>query len=144
MNWGKVQLKTKLKNEEKNSFGRTPTPLNPSWLRSSVQSPLLDLQCIAMQVPHFTRDECYFCFQAGGFSSGLSSRSTLSDMERDMARHVSSSLSTTRSPLNTTGSSASSSTYKTEKYSSSVSSTNAGLPHRYQSASKPYLSVFVV
>merc|ERR1712172_300801 len=44
---------------------------------------------------------------AGGFSSGLSSssRSTgltgLSDMERDMARHLSSSssLSTTRSPL---------------------------------------------
>ena len=120
-----------------------PKPMSVKIMRS-VQPPLLDLQCIAMQVPHFTRDECYFSFQAGGFSSGLSSRSTLSDMERDMARHVSSSLSTTRSPLNTTGSSASSSTYKTEKYSSSVSSTNAGLPHRHQSASKPYLSVFVV
>merc|ERR1712119_186663 len=52
-------------------------------------------------------------------------------MERDMARHLSSSssLSTTRSPLaGSTGSSAS--TYKTEKYSSSVSSSNGGLPHR--------------
>merc|ERR1711936_1432976 len=68
---------------------------------------------------------------AGGFSSGLSSsRSTLSNMERDMARHASSSLSTTRSPLDTAGHSASSSTTKTEKYSSSVSSTNGSLPHR--------------
>merc|ERR1712018_977445 len=40
----------------------------------------------------------------GSFSSGLSSRSTLStDLDRDMAGHVNSSLSTsTRSPLNTT------------------------------------------
>merc|ERR1711872_864967 len=62
----------------------------------------------------------------GSFSSGLSSRSTLSDLDRDMARHVNSSLSTsTRSPLNTTTNSGSSSSYKTEKYSSSsVSSTN--------------------
>merc|ERR1712080_623213 len=69
-----------------------------------------------------------------GFSSGLGSSSSirstagLSDMERDMARNLSStsSLSTTRSPL--AGSSGSSSTYKTEKYSSSVSSSNGGLP----------------
>merc|ERR1712158_263820 len=63
---------------------------------------------------------------AGGFSSGLSSRRStgLSSMERDMARHLS---STTRSPLaGSTGFSASSSTYKTEKYSSSVSSSNGG------------------
>merc|ERR1712209_335896 len=69
----------------------------------------------------------------GSFSSGLSSRSTLStDLDRDMARHINSSLSTsTRSPLNTTTHSGSSSSYKTEKYSSSsVSSTNGGLPHR--------------
>merc|ERR1712080_427598 len=71
---------------------------------------------------------------AGGFSSGLGSSSSirstagLSDMERDMARHLSStsSLSTSRSPL--AGSSGSSSTYKTEKYSSNVSSANGGLP----------------
>merc|ERR1712080_702793 len=64
----------------------------------------------------------------GSFSSGLSSRSTLSDLDRDMARHVNSSM---RSPLNTTTNSGSSSssykTEKTEKYSSSsVSSTNGG------------------
>merc|ERR1711994_261133 len=45
----------------------------------------------------------------GSFTSGLSSRSTLSDLDRDLARHVNSSM---RSPLNTTsthsGSSASS------------------------------------
>merc|ERR1712038_2016258 len=53
----------------------------------------------------------------GSFSSGLSSRSTLStDLDRDMARHVNSSM---RSPLNTTTHSGSSSSYKTEKYSSS-------------------------
>merc|ERR1711879_957305 len=64
----------------------------------------------------------------GSFSSGLSSRSTLSDLDREMARHVNSSM---RSPLNTTTHSGSSSSYKTEKYSSSsVSSTNGGLPHR--------------
>merc|ERR1711890_20772 len=56
---------------------------------------------------------------AGGFSSGLGSSSSirstagLSDMERDMARHLSPA---SRSPL--AGSSGSSSTYKTEKYSS--------------------------
>merc|ERR1712088_566360 len=52
----------------------------------------------------------------GSFSSGLSSRSTLSDLDRDMARHVNSSM---RSPRNTTTHSGSSSSYKTEKYSSS-------------------------
>merc|ERR1712156_511405 len=68
----------------------------------------------------------------GSFSSGLSSRSILSDLDRDMARHVNSSLSTSmRSPLNTTTHSGSSSSYKTEMYSSSsVSSANGGLPHR--------------
>merc|ERR1712224_165912 len=64
----------------------------------------------------------------GSFSPGLSTRSTLSDLDRDMARHVSTSM---RSPLNTTTHSGSSSSYKTEKYSSSsVSSANGGLPHR--------------
>merc|ERR1712107_162309 len=64
----------------------------------------------------------------GSFSSGLSSRSALSDLDRDMARHVSTSM---RSPLNTTTHSCSSSSYKTEKYSSSsVSSANGVLPHR--------------
>merc|ERR1711872_946071 len=64
----------------------------------------------------------------GSFSSGLSSRSTLSNLDRDLARHVNSSM---RSPQNTTTHSGSSSSYKTEKYSSSsVSSTNGGLPHR--------------
>merc|ERR1712055_771721 len=59
----------------------------------------------------------------GSFSSGLSSRSTLSDLDRDITRHVNSSM---RSPLNTTtNSGSSSSSYKTEKYSSSsVSSAN--------------------
>merc|ERR1712018_777552 len=53
----------------------------------------------------------------GSFSSGLSSRSTLStDLDRDLARHVNSSM---RSPLNTTTNSGSSASYKTEKYSSS-------------------------
>merc|ERR1711973_177335 len=68
----------------------------------------------------------------GSFSSGLSSRSALSDLDRDMTRHINSSLSTsTRSPLNTTTHSGSSSSYKTEKCSSSsVSSANGGLPHR--------------
>merc|ERR1712004_299031 len=68
----------------------------------------------------------------GSFSSGLSSRSTLSDLDQDINRHLNSSLSTSmRSPLNTTTHSGSSSSYKTEKYSSSsVSSTNGGLPHR--------------
>merc|ERR1712209_81717 len=64
----------------------------------------------------------------GSFSSGLSSRSTLSDLDRDMARHVNSTLSTSTrspldtathsslhmSPLNTTTHSGSSSSYKTE------------------------------
>merc|ERR1712088_486248 len=56
-------------------------------------------------------------------------------MERDMARHLS---STTRSPL--AGSSGSSSTYKTEKYSSSVSSSNGGLPHRESHHDSTYRS----
>merc|ERR1711962_1224207 len=49
----------------------------------------------------------------GSFSSGLSSCSTLStDLDRDMARHVNSSLSTSmRSPTTPSGSSSS---YKTE------------------------------
>merc|ERR1712107_880734 len=69
--------------------------------------------------------------QTGSFSSGLSSRSTLStDLDRDMARHVNSSLSTsTRSPLNTTTHSGSSSSYKTEKYSSSSVSSANGACH---------------
>merc|ERR1712211_176292 len=82
----------------------------------------------------------------GSFSSGLSSRSTLStDLDRDMARHVNSSLSTsTRSPLNTTTHSGSSSSYKTEKYSSSsVSSTNGGLPHRESHYDSTYRSTRV-
>merc|ERR1711962_670355 len=82
----------------------------------------------------------------GSFSSGLSSRSTLStDLDRDMARHVNSSLSTsTRSPLNTTTHSGSSSSYKTEKYSSSsVSSTNGGLPHRESHHDSTYRSTRV-
>merc|ERR1712107_905145 len=84
--------------------------------------------------------------QTGSFSSGLSSRSTLStDLDRDMARHVNSSLSTsTRSPLNTTTHSGSSSSYKTEKYSSSsVSSTNGGLPHRESHHDSTYRSTRV-
>merc|ERR1712038_904304 len=82
----------------------------------------------------------------GSFSSGLSSCSTLSDLDRDMARHVNSSLSTsTRSPLNTTtNSGSSSSSYKTEKYSSSsVSSTNGGLPHRESHHDSTYRSTRV-
>merc|ERR1711973_973795 len=82
----------------------------------------------------------------GSFSSGLSSRSTLStDLDRDMARHVNSSLSTsTRSPLNTTTHSGSSSSYKTEKYSSSsVSSTNGGLSHRESHHDSTYRSTRV-
>merc|ERR1711963_719363 len=63
----------------------------------------------------------------GSFSSGLSSRSTLSDLDRDMARHVNSS-----------------SSYKTEKYSSSsVSSTNGGLPHRESHHDSTYRSTRV-
>merc|ERR1712080_124746 len=78
----------------------------------------------------------------GSFSSGLSSRSTLSDLDRDMARHVTSSI---RSPLNTTtNSGSSSSSYKTEKYSSSsVSSTNGGLPHRESHHDSTYRSTRV-
>merc|ERR1712014_165349 len=78
----------------------------------------------------------------GSFSSGLSSRSTLSDLDRDMARHVSTSM---RSPLNTTThSGSSSSSYKTEKYSSSsVSSTNGGLPHRESHHDSTYRSTRV-
>merc|ERR1712012_1350489 len=78
----------------------------------------------------------------GSFSSGLSSRSTLSDLDRDMARHVTSSI---RSPLNTTtNSGSSSSSYKTEKYSSSsVSSANGGLPHRESHHDSTYKSTRV-
>merc|ERR1712109_309651 len=81
----------------------------------------------------------------GSFSSGLSSRSTLSDLDRDMARHVNSSLSTSmRSPLNTTTHSGSSSSYKTEKYSSSsVSSANGSLPHRESHHDSTYRSTRV-
>merc|ERR1712038_2049010 len=83
----------------------------------------------------------------GSFSSSLSSRSTLStDLDRDFARHVNSSLSTSmRSPLNTTThSGSSSSSYKTEKYSSSsVSSTNGGLPHRESHHDSTYRSTRV-
>merc|ERR1712012_427898 len=78
----------------------------------------------------------------GSFSSGLSSRSTLSDLDRDMARHVNSSM---RSPINTTThSGSSSSSYKTEKYSSSsVSSANGGLPHRESHHDSTYRSTRV-
>merc|ERR1712223_2021901 len=77
----------------------------------------------------------------GSFSSGLSSRSTLSDLDRDMARHVNSSM---RSPLNTTTHSGSSSSYKTEKYSSSsVSSATGGLPHRESQHDSTYKSTRV-
>merc|ERR1712156_874846 len=78
----------------------------------------------------------------GSFSSSLSSRSTLSDLDRDMARHVTSSI---RSPLNTTtNSGSSSSSYKTEKYSSSsVSSANGGLPHRESHHDSTYRSTRV-
>merc|ERR1712211_167660 len=82
----------------------------------------------------------------GSFSSGLSSRSALSDLDRDITRHVNSSLSTSmRSPLNTTThSGSSSSSYKTEKYSSSsVSSTNGGLPHRESHHDSTYRSTRV-
>merc|ERR1711962_35457 len=75
----------------------------------------------------------------GSFTSGLSSRSTLSSLDRDLARHVNSSM---RSPLNTTtNSGSSSSSYKTEKYSSSsVSSANGGLPHRESHHDSTYRS----
>merc|ERR1712211_192121 len=78
----------------------------------------------------------------GSFSSGLSSRSTLStDLDRDLARHASTS---TRSPLNTTTHSGSSSSYKTEKYSSSsVSFANGGLPHRESHHDSTYRSTRV-
>merc|ERR1712107_98041 len=80
--------------------------------------------------------------QTGSFSSGLSSRSALSDLDRDITRHVNSSI---RSPLNTTThSGSSSSSYKTEKYSSSsVSSTNGGLPHRESHRDSTYRSTRV-
>merc|ERR1712004_210657 len=77
----------------------------------------------------------------GSFSSGLRSRSALSSLDRDMARHVSTSM---RSPLNTTTHSGSSSSYKTEKYSSSsVSSANGGLPHRESHHDSTYRSTRV-
>ena len=61
------------------------------------------------------------------FSSGLGARSALSDLEHDLK--FSSLASRARTPLSTSHS-GSSSTYKAEKYSSSTSSTNGGLPHR--------------
>ena len=61
------------------------------------------------------------------FSSGLGARSALSDLEHDLK--FSSLASRARSPLSASHS-GSSSTYKAEKYSSSTSSTNGGLPHR--------------
>merc|ERR1712156_659706 len=78
----------------------------------------------------------------GSFSSGLSSRSALSDLDRDITRHVNSSM---RSPINTTThSGSSSSSYKTEKYSSSsVSSANGGLPHRESHHDSTYRSTRV-
>merc|ERR1712012_760754 len=78
----------------------------------------------------------------GSFSSGLSSRSALSDLDRDITRHVNSSM---RSPINTTtNSGSSSSSYKTEKYSSSsVSSANGGLPHRESHHDSTYRSTRV-
>merc|ERR1712004_650236 len=71
----------------------------------------------------------------------MGSRSTLSDLDRDMARHLSTSM---RSPLNTTTHSGSSSSYKTEKYSSSsVSSANGSLPHRESHHDSTYRSTRV-
>merc|ERR1711902_10766 len=61
------------------------------------------------------------------FSSGLGARSALSDLEHDLK--FSSLASRARTPLSTSHS-GSSSTYKAEKYSSSTSSINGGLPHR--------------
>merc|ERR1712055_1058926 len=75
------------------------------------------------------------------FSSGLGARSALSDLEHDLK--FSSLSSRPRSPLNTTGHSASSSTYKAEKYSSSLSSTNGGLPHRESHHDSTYRSTRV-
>jgi len=75
------------------------------------------------------------------FSSGLGARSALSDLEHDLK--FSSLSSRARSPLNTNGHSASSSTYKAEKYSSSVSSANGGLPHRESHHDSTYRSTRV-
>merc|ERR1712119_11382 len=73
-----------------------------------------------------------------GFSSGLGARSALSDLEHDLK--FSSLSSRGRSPLTTSGHSGSSSTYKAEKYSSSVSSSNGGLPHRESHHDSTYRS----
>merc|ERR1712173_564010 len=76
------------------------------------------------------------------FSSGLGARSALSDLEHDLK--FSSLSSRGRSPLTTTtGHSGSSSTYKAEKYSSSVSSANGGLPHRESHHDSTYRSTRV-
>merc|ERR1712203_692267 len=73
------------------------------------------------------------------FSSGLGARSALSDLEHDLKFS-----SRGRSPLTTTtGHSGSSSTYKAEKYSSSVSSANGGLPHRESHHDSTYRSTRV-
>merc|ERR1712213_271175 len=74
------------------------------------------------------------------FSSGLGARSALSDLEHDLK--FSSLASRARSPLSTSHS-GSSSTYKAEKYSSSTSSTNGGLPHRESHHDSTYRSTRV-
>merc|ERR1712012_1294564 len=74
------------------------------------------------------------------FSSGLGARSTLSDLEHDLK--FSSLASRARSPLSASHS-GSSSTYKAEKYSSSTSSTNGGLPHRESHHDSTYRSTRV-
>merc|ERR1711971_413269 len=75
------------------------------------------------------------------FSSGLGGRSALSDLEHDLK--FSSLSSRARSPLLNTNNahSASSSTYKAEKYSSSsMSSANGDLPHRESHQDSTYRS----
>merc|ERR1712219_16691 len=73
------------------------------------------------------------------FTSGLGTRSALSDLEHDLKFS-----SRARSPLiNTNAHSSSSSTYKAEKYSSSVSSANGGLPHRESHHDSTYRSTRV-
>merc|ERR1712173_497308 len=72
------------------------------------------------------------------FSSGLGARSALSDLEHDLK--FSSLASRARSSASHSGSS---STYKAEKYSSSTSSTNGGLPHRESHHDSTYRSTRV-
>merc|ERR1712158_50596 len=78
-------------------------------------------------------------------SAGLGARSTLDrefdrTFEKDFSRHLDSDL-TFSSGLG--GRSAFSSTYKAEKYSSSVSSANGGLPHRESHHDSTYRSTRV-